>query len=212
MSAETLLDSRVLQAVVAGLFVAIGWAVNGWQNRREDRRRRAERLRDVHRALFAEIGVYLSGLGSPEQIDGERRYMISRMRDDDTFVPFLPREGGDHVYRTVLPDIHILPRSSIDVVVAFYTQVANIDALVDDIRSPSFRRLSQPRRMAVYGDLMGARGTAFLTGQAARHLIDLYAREGAVAARQELNRLRGEAVSNRPAEAPYASPEAAGSE
>ena len=56
MSWLAAVDVRLWQAVIAGAFVAAGWLVNGWQNRREAARLRDEKLRDVHRALFAEIG------------------------------------------------------------------------------------------------------------------------------------------------------------
>ena len=56
------IDPRVWQAVLAGLFVAIGWIVNGAQNRREATRLRREQREDVQRALVAEIKHYLEAV------------------------------------------------------------------------------------------------------------------------------------------------------
>ena len=56
------LSPQVAQAIIAGLFLAIGWWVNGAQNRRRDAMLRAERVRDVQRAVFAEIRAYLAML------------------------------------------------------------------------------------------------------------------------------------------------------
>ncbi|MEX0370896.1 MAG: hypothetical protein AB3N09_09710, partial [Tateyamaria sp.] len=56
-------DPRIWQAVIAGLFVAIGWIVNGAQNRRDAARLRREQREDVQRALGAEIKHYLEGVG-----------------------------------------------------------------------------------------------------------------------------------------------------
>lgn len=185
-----ILNSRVLQAVVAGGFVAIGWMVNGWQNRRVDRRRRTERLRDVHRALFAEIGAYLASIGDLDQLKAGRAAMVARMETEPDFLPFLASEEKDSVYRAIIGEIHVLPRSSIDSVVAFYTQLVAIRALVEDMRSDRFAALEPSRRLAVYEDYISMTVQAFGYGQAALYLIDVFAKQGKEAAQSEQDRMR----------------------
>ena len=90
MTGDSDIDVRIWQAVIAGLFVAVGWLVNGWQNRRERATRRAERLRDVHRALYAEIGANLENLASEERIEAHARGLIAKMDTDPDFVPVHP--------------------------------------------------------------------------------------------------------------------------
>ncbi len=186
------LESRFAQAVVAGFVVALGWLVNGWQNRRMDRRRRAERLRDVHRALFAEIGAWLATVGSLEQLEAGRAQMVAQMQAEPHFVPFFARVDNDRVWTAVLGEIHVLPRSSIDIVVAFYGQLASLRALVDDMRSARYAALSAERRIAVYEDYVRITRLAFDYGQVALRLIEIYAREGRAAARAEQDRMRRE--------------------
>ncbi len=184
------LESRFAQAVVAGLVVALGWLVNGWQNRRMDRRRRAERLRDVHRALFAEIGAWLATVGSLDRLEDGRARIVAQMQADAGFVPFFARVDNDRVFAAILGEIHVLPRSSIDIVVAFYGQLAALRALVDDMRSARFAALSAARRIAVYEDYVRITRLAFDYGQVALRLIEIYSRDGHAAARAEQDRLR----------------------
>ncbi|RVT86993.1 hypothetical protein DXV76_02580 [Rhodobacteraceae bacterium CCMM004] len=190
------IDARIWQAVLAGLFVAAGWLVNGWQNRREEAARRAERLRDTHRALYAEIGAYLGNLGSLEALEAARAAMVARMRAEPDFVPFLAREEHGHLYRAIVADIAVLPRSSIDTVVAFYTQLGVIAALVEDMRGPGYAALSTERRIAIYEDLARSKMAAWLYGREALDLIDIYARHGAQAARDRQDALRAARVNS----------------
>lgn len=194
-----ILESRVVQAVVAGLFVAFGWIVNGWQNRRVEARRRAERLRDVHRALFAEIGAWLAAVGDPEALEAERGRMVERMRADPAFLPFLAHQEFDRVYSAIIGEIHVLPRSSVDIVVAFYGQLGALRAMIEDMRSDRFAGLAPERRIAIYEDYIRVTRLAFDYGNVALRLIDLFAKEGKAAARAEQDRLRREGFSSLPA-------------
>ncbi|WP_102222713.1 hypothetical protein [Acidimangrovimonas sediminis] len=171
-------DARIWQAVIAGAVVAFGWWVNGWQNRRAAAARRAERLRDVHRALFAEIGAHLANLGGAEALDLYADRMVSRMEADPAFIPFIPHEANDRVFGAVVADIHILPRSSIDPVVAYYSQIASVAALARDMRGVGFRGLEQPRRIAIYRDYIEMKKQAFAFGDYALTIIDAYAKGG----------------------------------
>ena len=197
MTFAQLMESRFVQAVVAGAVVAVGWIVNGWQNRREDARRRAEKLRDYHRALYAEIGAWLSSVGSLENLDQSGQGMVDRMREDPTFVPFMPIEENDTVFRAIVPQLQVLPTSTIDVVVAYYASISQIRSQVEDMRSDRFMALPADRRIAIYRDHVLLKRGAFEYGSAALRLITVYANEGADAAKAERDRLRG--VSSLPA-------------
>jgi hypothetical protein len=176
------IDARIWQAVVAGAFLALGWWVNGWQNRREAAAAKRERLRDVHRALFAEIGATLANLESEAALEAHRDAVLARMCRDPEFVPFVPKEHGATVFRAIVGDIHVLPRVTIDPIVAYYSQLSAIETLVEDMRSPGFRRLAQERRQAVFADYIEMKRQAFAFGNHALRLIDLYARAGKAAA------------------------------
>jgi len=176
------IDPRIWQAVLAGAFVAAGWLVNGWQNRREAATLRRERLRDVHRALFAEIGATLSNLESDAALDAWRDGMLLRMDAEPGFFPFVPRERGDRVFQAIVAEIHILPRGTIDPIVAFYTQLAAIEMLVEDMRGETIKTLAPDRRRLIYADYIEMKKQALAYGAHALRVIDAFAQGGKNAA------------------------------
>ena len=128
-------DPRIWQAVIAGLFVAVGWMVNGAQNRRDAARLRREQREDVQRAMVAEIKHYL------EVLDGEdlnAAWEAMQPRIADGYVPFLPSEFNDMVFQSVLENIHILPKEVIDPVVKYYSQLNAIEVQIADSRLKAF--------------------------------------------------------------------------
>lgn len=129
------LDARIWQAILAGLFLALGWIVNGVQNRRDAQRLRDERREDVQRALVAEIKHYLEVLEG-EDLDAAWEAMQPRIADG--YVPFLPSEANDMVFKSVLENIHILPKTVIDPVVKYYSQLKAIEAQIADSRLMAF--------------------------------------------------------------------------
>tara|TARA_R110002110_G_scaffold77667_8_gene204022 strand:+ start:2171 stop:2803 length:633 start_codon:yes stop_codon:yes gene_type:complete len=178
------LDARIVQAVVAGSFLAVGWIVNGWQNRRDAARLRAEKLRDYHRALYAEIGTTLANLWGPETLAAQAETLMKQMRADETFVPFIPREHGDHVYNALISEIHILPRRTIDPIVAYYSQIKALAAHADDMRGDGFRNMGQSRRIAMYSDYVEMKEQLLQFGLFATAMIKAYAEGGDAAADQ----------------------------
>lgn len=185
MSALASVDPRIWQALVAGAVVALGWLVNGWQNRRDAAKLRAERLRDVHRALFAEIGATLANLESEAALDAHREAVVARMRAEPGFVPFVPREHGSTVYAAVVAEIHVLPRVTIDPVVAYYSQLSAIASIVEDMRGERFAALSAERQAAIFADYIEMKKQALSFGRHALALIATYAEEGKAAAERE---------------------------
>lgn len=176
------LDTRIWQALVAGLVVAAGWLVNGWQNRRERRADRAEQLRDAHRAVYAEISAYLSNLVGDEALELHGRALVARMRDDPDFVPFVPRERSDRIFDALTDRIHVLPRVTIDPIVTYYSQIHAIEALADDMRGEAYKALSQDRRIDIYEDYIAMKRVALAYGRHALTLIEIYATQGKEAA------------------------------
>ena len=180
------IDFRIWQAVIAGAFVSAGWLVNGWQNRREAAALRAEKLRDYHRAIFAEIGATLANLWGDENLRSTADGITSQMRGDPDFVPFIPREHGDYVFDALVADIHILPRRTIDPIVAYYSQIKAIAALADDMRGEGFRLMAQTRRIAMYSDYVEMKEQLVQYGLFATKKIAAYA-EGGNAAADKVN-------------------------
>lgn len=209
------LDPRIWQAVVAGLFLAIGWLVNGRQNRKataieaqhgrdEAAALRAERLRDVHRALYAEIGAHLASLESTDAILNQCDDVVQMMEQDPDYIPFLGRERRDQVFQAIVGDIHVLPRTSIDAVVAYYAQLSAIEAMTDDIRSDAFARLSVERRIDLYRDYMGFKAQALAFGNHALLMINAYSVDGPEGAKTLEKKLKSQQLNSRRDEGPSA--------
>ncbi|CTQ33017.1 hypothetical protein [Jannaschia rubra] len=191
MDAGTFLgiDARIWQALIAGSVVAAGWLWNGWRDRRDARRLRAERLRDYHKALFAEIRNALSAYWDEGEATEDSDRVLRRMEAEPDYVPFIPRERHDRVFAALVQDIEVLPRQTIDVVVAFYSQVDAIAALADDMRGEGYAESGPIRRIAIYSDWIEMRARAFALGQNVLRLIDTYSAHGPRAADRLLSDL-----------------------
>ncbi len=176
------IDARIWQALIAGTVVALGWLVNGWRMRNDARQLRRERTRDAHKALFAEIRTVCAAYWNEGEAEVDRNRLVARMEAEPDFVPFIPREVHDRVFETMLPEIDLLPRQTIDVIVSFYVLVRSIETLSDDMRDESFAALSADRRIAIFRDWHAMRARAFDNGQLALRLIETYAENGAEAA------------------------------
>lgn len=192
------LDARIWQAVVAGGFVAMGWLVNGRQNRRAAAGLRAERLRDAHRALYAEIDANLSNLLDEDTLRAEGAAIRARMEAEDDFVPLIPRERHDRIFRALEQEIHVLPRVTIDPIVAYYAQITTLAAHVEDMRGGAFRALPPGRRVAMYDDYIEMKAAALRMGRKAVWLIEVFARDGKAAAEAEAARIGGRAAVSSP--------------
>lgn len=193
------LEDRLWQALIAGLVIAMGWLTTAMFTEIGRSRQRAERLRDYHKAIYAEIGNNLNTLWTAEAIDGYAQRLIGRMKGDPDFVPFIPKEHNDHVYDAIIDRIDVLPRQTIDAIVAYYSQVKAISAIAEDMRGDAFKTLSQDRRIAMYSDYVEMKKQALAFGTYATNLIRAYADGGAPAAEALIRAVssRAEARSGR---------------
>lgn len=128
------LHPTVQAAAVAGLVALVGWWVNGWQNRRRDRRLRLERVEDVQRALLAEIRA---NHAVPDHAAFEEARSVALTTLERGERPLLPTETNDQVFRAIIDDIPVLPSEVIDPVIIYYRQLSVIAALARDFRALS---------------------------------------------------------------------------
>ena len=190
------IDVRIWQAIIAGAFVAAGWLVNGWRSRREAAALRAEKLRDYHRAIYAEIGATLANLWGDENLRKSADALTKRMEEDPAFVPLIPREHGDFVFNALVTDIHILPRRTIDPIVAYYSQIKAIGAHADNMRGEAFRAMTQDRRIKMYADYVEMKEQLLQFGVFANRLIKAYADGGDAAAERTARQITSPPVSS----------------
>lgn len=193
----TAVETPVLQALIAGLVIAAGWLTTAIFAELERVRSKEEKTRDYHKALFAEIQHTLDAFYADGRADADTGDIIRRMRADDSFVPFIPKEHHDRIYLALVDGIDVLPRQTIDAVVAYYSVISALQAFAEDMRGQGFRRSDQPRRIAMYEDYAAMRSRAFYMGEQALTLIKLFSEQGAGAAQAA-----AEAFSNRDAARP----------
>ncbi len=160
----------IIAAIVSQLFGL-------WRERTQLTQQRAERVRDVQRAIYAEIRAYLNVL-KRDDLDAYEHVLVARMQSDPTFIPMIPTEANDIVFKAIVADIHVLPRSSVDPVVVYYSQLASIHAMIADLRSAAYRKMSVERRIAMYQDYMSLKREAIELGDHALEMITAYAEGG----------------------------------
>jgi len=172
------LEDRLWQALIAGGVIATGWLATAVFGEIERVSRKAERTRDFHKALYAEVLNTLEAFWGKGEAEAQGQDLLDRMAEDATFVPFIPREQHDRVFTAQLEEIDVLPRQTIDAVVAYYSQIASIAALVEDMRGDRFQKLDQPRRIAMVADYLDLRRRAFYMGKNVLRLVNAYAEGG----------------------------------
>jgi hypothetical protein len=184
------IPAPIWQAVIAGAFVAFGWLVNGIGNRRRDRQLRDERVRDVQRALFAEIRANVEALRRDDILAYGRR-IARQIETEPGYFPIVPTERNDTVFQAIVGEIHILPRESIDPVVLYYRQIAMIAALTSDLRTLDPAVIGPLRAAAIYADYIALKDVARDMGEEAMLMMGAYL-GGRSAAQQEILRRREE--------------------
>ncbi|MEX0365855.1 MAG: hypothetical protein AB3N22_07275 [Ruegeria sp.] len=203
LAVNTDLDERIWAAIIAGLVIATGWLTTAIFGELGKSRDKAEKLRDYHKALYAEIGNTLQVLWDRGQAEQEANALVARMEADLDFIPLIPREHNDFVYDSLVDEIEVLPRVTIDAVVAYYSLIKSIAAQAEDMRGDVFRSadMTQDRRILMYRDYFETRKSAFALGQYALRLIKEYAENGPAAAEQLAKRLSNP-VSGRSGQSP----------
>ncbi|MGB7242349.1 MAG: hypothetical protein WBC93_09725 [Sulfitobacter sp.] len=172
------LDPRLWQALIDGLVIATGWLTTAIFTEQGKARLKAERMRDYHKAIYAEIGNTLASLWDEGKSEAYVAATLKKMQKDPDFVPFIPREQHDHIYNAIVQEIDVLPRHTINAIVAYYSLIKSITALADDMRGQGFRNLTQDRRILMYSDYSDMRKQAFAYGQNALTLILAFASGG----------------------------------
>ncbi len=182
------IDPRIWQAIIAGLFVAMGWLVNGWQSRRHQDRLRRERVNDVQRALYAEIRAYVAVLerdGFAENTAPEyTRDMAARIRGEPDFFPLIPHERNRTIFSAVISDIHVLPRAVVDPVAVYYSQLVAIETMIRDLRGLDKAKIGAERAARIYEDYVSMKTEALVLGRDAMLMMGGYLSGGAARVRQ----------------------------
>lgn len=171
-----LLDEKVFAALLAAAisaFAAVGlWVFNKrWERERADALRR-EKVTDLMQALLAEIEAYVHALSS-DDLDAHLVMMTHQMEasQDGSFVPVVPRESHDTVYRAFLAEIHVLPGSVVTPAVRYYNQVTAISNFAADMSEERFEKISGHRMAAMYRHFIIMKKIAREMGEDARRAL-----------------------------------------
>lgn len=164
------LSPQAQQAVIAGLFIAAGWWVVAWQNHKRDARHRASRVRDVQRALYAEIRAYLASLRRDDVGEYGAR-MAEKILTEPGYFPVIPTEHNNAIFRAIVGEIHVLPRDTVDPIVLYYSQLNAISALIDDLRELDVAKIGPERAANIYRDYISMKLEALELGDHAMAAI-----------------------------------------
>lgn len=127
------LNPTVQAALVAATVAVGGWVYNGRQNRRLATQVRAERVDDIQRAVLAEIRAHVVALENQQLSPDEQRDLTLRVRQGG-YIPALPTEANDRIFRAITAEVHLLPARVIDPVVIYYRLLAIMSSLAGDLR------------------------------------------------------------------------------
>ena len=162
-----LTDPRVVAAMIGGAVVAGGWVVTHLLSARRDRAARAERVRDVQGALYAEIRVHVATLkGQSLPVYGAE--MEAMILKGDGFFPVIPTEQNDRLFSAIVENIHVLPFRVVDPVVQYYNQLATIGAMIADLRALDLARVGPERAARMYRHYIEMKVEAIDLGSAAK--------------------------------------------
>lgn len=168
--AAALTDPRVVAAMIGGAVVAGGWVVTHLLSAARDRAARAERVRDVQGALYAEIRVHVATLKSQNlpRYGAEIEALILK---NDGYFPVIPTEHNDRLFTAIVEEIHVLPFRVVDPVVRYYNQLATIGAMIADLRAVDIAHLDAARAARMYRHYIEMKIEAIELGEKAMEFL-----------------------------------------
>jgi hypothetical protein len=166
MDANAWIGPVIIASAIAAMVNVLGWVVAGRRDRHAAARRRREKQDDIATALMAEITHYRDALNFFD-LDEVWDIVSDQMAENETYMPVIPSERNDTIFRAILPEIHILPEDVIQPVTRYYNQVFAIDAIIDDLRSASFRSEPYKTRISAYTDYISLKKQALEDGNSA---------------------------------------------
>ena len=173
---QAILDERVLATILGASVTAVVaitlWVGNKWWERKRADILRAEKITDIMRALLSEIEAYVYLLSS-DDLDAHMIMMTQQIEasPDGGFVPVVPRESHDTVYRAFLGEIHVLPGEVVNPVVRYFSQVTAIANFAADMGEDRFAKISNHRMAAMYRHFIVMKKIAREMGEEAREAL-----------------------------------------
>ena len=190
-----LLNDRVAAALVTALVgggvVAAGWFWTHALSRHRDRVLRREKVADIQRALLAEIRAHVVVLEVQSGQDAPWLDPDGSDLPEGGYLPILPHDANDRIFRAVVEEVHILPEWTIDPVVRYYRLLAVRAALAQDIRANTEDHPDRAARM--FRDYLEINEETLETGMEAMEVLTA-SLSGGRAAVMRYQRERAEAL------------------
>ena len=127
-------------------------------------------MRDVQRALFAEIRAYLAVL-QRDDVAAYGARIAERIISEPGYFPVIPSEKNDAIFNAIVGEIHVLPRDTVDPVVLYYSQLNAIVAMIADLRTLDLARIGPERAASMYRDYIAMKVEAMEMGYSALDAI-----------------------------------------
>ena len=173
MSFDVWIGPVIIAAAIAGLVNVLGWFVSSWRDRTAEDRRRQEKQNDICTALLAEIAHYRDGLEYFD-LDSLWEGVVGEMEADETYLPFIPSERNDTIFRAIVSNIHILPEAVIMSVARYYNQIFAVEAIIEDMRSADMKSEGQEKRISIYTDYISLKKQSLADGMAAIEALEAH--------------------------------------
>jgi len=173
MSFDSWIGPVIIAATIAGLVNVLGWFVSNWRDRAAEGRRRQEKQNDICTALLAESVHYRDGL---EYFDLNALWetVAGEMEEDASYLPFIPSERNDTIFRAIVSNIHILPEAVIMSVARYYNQIFAVEAIIDDLRSDAMKTEGQEKRISIYTDYISLKKQSLADGISAIDALETH--------------------------------------
>lgn len=153
---------QIQQGAIAALVVIAGWLVTFAFREGTVIIDRLEMGRDVLAALIAEIEDFRDTLSfSQEEADACSEELesltLSTVAGAEPYFPFFASIAPVLVANRFSGELRALPHACVTPVVQFYATYADLQVMLDDIRSDPFKALSTKRRLLMYQDFVATR-------------------------------------------------------
>ncbi|MEM7498990.1 MAG: hypothetical protein AAF371_13495 [Pseudomonadota bacterium] len=143
----------LLAAAISALIAVTLWLATRLAERANEARQREAKTADIQRALRAEIRAHVDQLKDAD-LSAHLAMMTARFEgaaeSGEIFVPVVPRETRDTVFRAYLGELHLLPETVVEPVVLYYTQIIAIADMAEDLRSERFATAGAERMAQMY--------------------------------------------------------------
>lgn len=151
---------NMLPGLVTGSLIAAGWIASALIKVLTDEEERFKRRRDVLRGLSSEIFAYVDKMDNQpigrHAITVQER-ILSGERDESgrwvAYHPFATRESEPQAFESASEVFRFLGEETSKSVLRFYAELADMQVLIEDMRTELHRNLSAERRIAVHEEL-----------------------------------------------------------